>query len=280
MVEREGDLVLRVVVWIDQVQAAAVHVHRQFEDTASHRVALEMPARGPRAPAALPRGKGWVLPFPDHELAYGSLPTGERVVGLDDRVAGELRVHREVLPERPVRWRVDPQVPLPTDPSGPREGLHHADDLGDESARAGAVRRREDPERAHVPEEPRLLPPREGAPGEAELRGPVVDLVLEVRHVHHVADRRSLGGEEPTDDVEEQVGPCVTHVSRVVHRRPADVEGHWGAGPRSDGPTLPGAGVLQPERHDGGIGVPSRITLWERVTRTPLRKLDGEGVRC
>src|SRR5208282_4751413 len=201
-IESERDLVLGMVVRIDEVQAAAVKVDRDPEDLTSHGVAFEVPAGGASAPRALPGGRRRVLPLPDHELAHRSFPPGEGVLGFVLRMTSEFRVGREILARWSLRWRVDPNIPLAPDPSGLRERFRHPNNLGDERARPRAPVGREYPEGGHVAEEPRLLAAREGAPGEAQLPGSMVDLVLEVRHVHHVADRRSLAGEESTDEVE------------------------------------------------------------------------------
>ncbi len=150
-------------------------------------------------------------------------------------------------------------VAVASNAAGLRQAGRHADHPRDEVARPGPIRRTEDAERVEVPEEVTLLATGERPPGDAEQGGASVDLLLEVRDVHHVLDGDPVRREGAPNEVEVEVRARVSDVRRCVDGRTADVHANRAARRVADRYDALRQGVPDAQRHRvgrSGVGRP------------------------
>ena len=216
-----GDLVL--VVREDEVAAAAVDVEAGAQVAQAHGRALDVPARAPHPPGALPRGLARLGRLPDGEvervLLVGLALDPGAGLELLDPLPGEAAVGREAAhPE------VD-AAPGLVRVSLAHQLAHQVDDLRDGGRR----------QRLGVGPEPVAEPPHVLVVGGGELgrhvgRRAVLgvrlvdDLVVDVGDV---LDQRHLVAALPQPAAQHRegdVGTRVADVDQVVHRGPAGVD--------------------------------------------------------
>ena len=243
-----GDLVL--VVWEDQVLAAAVHVECGPEVLLAHRRALDVPPRASRSPGALPghrRRLARLCRLPESEIQRVAL----LLPRLDPRSG--LQIVQIALRELAVTGEgADCEVDVALRGVG-IAALDQARDQGLHLRNViGGLRfdvRRQDPEHLHVAAALldevlgkllRILPPLVGAPD---------DLVVDVGPVADVGDVPSRPAQEADGDVEGSEHPGVADVGQVVDRDAADVDPDASRSKRPELLLLVRQGVEDAQRH-------------------------------
>ncbi len=268
----EGDLGL--VVREDQVDAAPVDVVARSEQAGRDGGVLDVPARAPGAPGAvplrLPGGRG----LPDHEIFRARLrgSASSRAPGTErlDLLAGEAAVGG-VLGDGVVHRAVVGGVGH----SLLDERPDLLDDLGDEIRRVRIVVDRTDPEPLHGSEVGK-----EVAVGEAEgvlllFSRPGDDLVVEVRHVLDVEHAIAPAAKGAGDGVEDDERAAVPHVRLRVGRQTADEQPDPWRDPRREDPW--GAGHRIVDRHPAHVRSPGgRYARRRRGPRGPRPRTRAE----
>ncbi len=214
-----GDLAF--VMREDEVLAAAVDVERLTEIADGHGRALDMPARPPGSPRAVPGGLAGLRALPQREVAGVALAfvdlhasAGQEVLEV---LAGKLAVGG-----KPANLEVD--VPLhDVAVAAGDEALDHRDHLGNMLGGLGLHLRRQHAERGDVLPEGLDIPLGHLARRHAFLVGAPDDLVLDVREVPDERDAVPVKAQVAGDDVEDDHHPRVPDVGQVVHGHAARV---------------------------------------------------------
>src|SRR5918997_32597 len=217
-----GELVL--VVGEEQVRAATVDVRPVGQVLLDHRRALDVPARTPTSPRALPRGLAGLRGLPEREVERALLETGLallRLAHLLGALVRELAVLREAFD-----GVVDVAVAGGVSVALLDELLNKRDHLRDMLCRPRLDIREADAEHVQALMEGVGIAAHDHLPGDALLVCPVDDLVLYIRYVLDEHGLVSPTLQVPRHHVPEQGRPDVADVRVVVDRRPADVEAY------------------------------------------------------
>src|SRR5918998_3647350 len=217
-----GELVL--VVGEEQVRAATVDVRPVGQVLLDHRRALDVPARTPRSPRALPRGLAGLRGLPEREVERALLETRLALLCLAHLLGALVR-------ELAIVWEaldrvVDVAVSFARGVGAALldQLLDKRDHLRDMLCRPRLEVREADAEYLQALVEGVGVSAHYFFPGDALLVGPAYDLVLYIRYVLDELDLVAPTSKVPRDHIPEQRRPDVADVGVVVDRRAADVE--------------------------------------------------------
>jgi len=269
-----GDLVF--VVREDQVLAAAVNVEGLAQEVGAHDGALDVPARPPPAPGAVPPGLPFLARLPEGEVEGVLLLLARCDAGprhhLVEVAARELSVILELL-----HGKVDVAA-------GHGVGQAVADEPADELDHARDVLRGPRRDRGPLDAEPAhvLVVLGDVALGDLPEPHPLLvglrdDLVVHVGIVLDVGDPVAPVAQVSGDDVEVDGGARMADVAGVVDRDPAGVDPHLALLHGDEVLLPPCQRVVETKRH----GLPSRAESESMaVAPLPAQGATGRGRSC
>ncbi len=222
---RVGATALRDFVLVmreHQIDPAAVNIEGLPQILLAHRRAFDMPARAPVAPRAFPARNVFCRRFPQNEICRVLLVGGDFNPRAGDLfvavAAGKFPV---IVPGRHVEQHMAVRlvgVPL-------RDQIHdHRNHRRNMVCRPRLLVRLDAAQSQRIFVKPFNGLFRQIADGDALLRRPRVDLVVNVSDVPHIGHLAVQVTQQPVQNIEHHQWPGVADVDPVIDRRPADIQ--------------------------------------------------------
>ena len=244
-----GDFVF--MMWEHQVVAATMNVEARPQQFVAHGRTLDMPARTPTPPGAVPARKIVGGRLPQDEIHRVALVRGHFHAGpcnhVIHRAARELPVFGVALDREEHVTIGGIGMPLGDQP------FDHRDHLADILCRARHLVGLHHAKRGHVVEIPLGRFGRDLADRPPGFGGLGVDLVIHVGEVAHIGDMFGPVDvtEQPVGHVKDHRRARIAHMGAVIDRGATDIHAHIAGIQRLEDLLLPGAGVVKLDRGHG-----------------------------